>query len=256
MNPLAASPFTSQAPLWRALWTEEDMLKMHLAAGLAATALMAGSVWAQTSPAPAQNQGSTASAGLGQILTQMQPNLMRGSRLMGVDVYGSDNQKIGDIDEVLVDRDGRIHAVVVGIGGFLGIGRKDVAIPFGQLQWMSDDQARAADTAAGAGTNTAGGMTTPASPGTSTASTGNQPATTGSTGVPGTGTGGTVATAARSTDDSVPARATVPMSKADLQNAPEFRYSTEASRTNAGAAGNTNPPPASANRPGNAPQQQ
>ena len=46
------------------------------------------------------------------------------------------------------------------------------------------------------------------------------------------------------------------MSKADLQNAPEFRYSTEASLTNAGAAGNTNPPPASANRPGNAPQQQ
>jgi sporulation protein YlmC with PRC-barrel domain len=231
------------------------MLKMRLAAGLAATALMAGSAWAQTSPAPAPTQGSTASAGSGQVLTEMQPNLMRGSRLMGVDVYGSDNQKIGDIDEVLLDRDGRIHAVVVGIGGFLGIGQKDVALPFGQLRWMSQNEALAASGAAGAGANTAGGVTTPASPGTSTAVTGDQPATIGSTGAPGTSTGGTVAAPARSADDSVPARATVPMSKADLQNAPEFRYSTEASRANAGGAGNTNPPPASANRPGNAPQQ-
>ena len=231
------------------------MLRMHLAVPLAA--LMAGSAWAQTSPAPAQ--GSTASAGSGQVLTEMQPNLMRGSRLMGIDVYGSDNQKIGDIDEVLLDRDGRVHAVVIGIGGFLGIGQKDVAISFGQLRWMSDEEVRAATNAAGAGTNTAGGVTTPANP-AGTASTSNQPATTGSTGAPGagmagpgTGMGGTVTTPAR-VDDGTPARAMVSMSKADLQNAPEFRYSNEVSR-NAGPVGNTNPPPASANRPGNAPQQ-
>src|SRR5215207_1860969 len=211
--------------------TEEDMLKMHLSVPLAA--LMAGSAWAQTSSAPAPIQGSTVSAGSGQVLTEMQPNLMRGSKLMGIDVYGSDNQKIGDIDEVLLDRDGRIHAVVIGIGGFLGIGQKDVAISFGQLRWMSNEEVRAATNAAGAGTNTAGGVTTPAGP------------------IP--GTGGTVTTPAR-VDDGTPARAMVSMSKADLQNAPEFRYSTEANR-NAGPAGNTNPPPAGANRPGNAPQQ-
>jgi hypothetical protein len=44
------------------------------------------------------------------------------------------------------------------------------------------------------------------------------------------------------------------MTRADVQNAPEFRYSGDGSR-GAGAAGNTNPPPASANRPGNAPPQ-
>ena len=228
------------------------MLRMHLAVPLAA--LMAGSAWAQTSPAPAPTQGSTASAGSGQVLTEMQPNLMRGSRLMGIDVYGSDNQKIGDIDEVLLDRDGRVHAVVIGIGGFLGIGQKDVAISFGQLRWMSDEEVRAATNAAGAGTNTAGGVTTPAGPIPGTAGTANQPATTGSTGAPGTGMGGTIATPAR-VDDGTPARAMVSMSKADLQNAPEFRYSNEVNRTGAGGAGNTNPPPASANRPGNAPQQ-
>jgi len=233
--------------------TEEDMLKMHLSVPLAA--LMAGSAWAQTSPGPAPIQGSTVSAGSGQVLTEMQPNLMRGSKLMGIDVYGSDNQKIGDIDEVLLDRDGRIHAVVIGIGGFLGIGQKDVAISFGQLQWMSNEEARAATNAAGAGTSTAGGVTMPANP-AGTAPMGNQPATTGSTGMasPGTGTGGSVTTPARGAADGTPARAMVSMSKADLQNAPEFRYSTEANR-NASPAGNTNPPPASANRPGNTPQQ-
>ncbi len=240
------------------------MLKMHLAAGLAATALMVGSAWAQTSPAPAQNQGSTASAGSGQILPQMQPNLMRGSRLMGIDVYGSDNQKIGDIDEVLVDRQGKIHGLVVGVGGFLGIGQKDVAIPFDQVQWMSNQEVQASSNVnqGASGTNTAGGVTVPGT------ATGNQPATTGSTaagttGSPGasgtmggTATGGTTAgagTTASGGDANTPARAMVKMTKADLQNAPEFRYSDTASR-GTGAAGNTNPPPASANRPGNAPQ--
>src|SRR5918995_6952754 len=177
-NPMQASPFFYQASDGRDTpEMEEDMLKTHLAAGLAAAALMTSAALAQTTPAPAPApSGSTASAA-GQFVTQMSPDMMRGSKLMGVDVYGSDNQKIGDIDEVLVDKEGKIHAVVVGIGGFLGIGQKDVAIPFGQLQWMSDDQARAANTAAGAGTNTTGGGTTPASPSTSTASTGNQPAT-------------------------------------------------------------------------------
>src|SRR3712207_4067933 len=144
------------------------MLKMQLAAGLAAAALMAGTAMAQTS-APTQP------AGAGQVMTQMPQDLMRGSRLMGLDVYGADNQKVGDIDEVLVDRQGRIHGLVVGVGGFLGIGQKDVAIPFDQVQWLSSQEVQAASNAAGGtnrstNVNTAGGVTAPVSPGTSTAS--------------------------------------------------------------------------------------
>ena len=238
------------------------MLKMKLAAGLAATALLASSALAQTS-APTQP------AGAGQIMTQMPQDLMRGSKLMGVDVYGADNQKIGDIDEVLVDRQGKIHGFVVGVGGFLGIGQKDVAIPFDQVTWMSNQEVQASNAsqsgtaasntgAAGtgaAGTNTAGGVTTPAAP----SAGGANPATTGSTAGTGTaGTGGmattgtgTTAGAASGSDSNVPARAMVKMTKADLQNAPEFRYSNDANR--AGAAGNTNPPPQNVNRPGNTP---
>jgi sporulation protein YlmC with PRC-barrel domain len=234
------------------------MLKMPLAAGLAATVLMAGSALAQTT-APTQP------AGPGQVMTQLPPDLMRGSQLMGIDVYGADNQKIGDIDEVLVDRQGKIHGFVVGVGGFLGIGEKDVAIPFHQVQWLSNQEVQASNAnQSGAGTNTAGGVTTPTSP---SAGGANQPATTGSTaagttGSPGAagtlggaGTGGTAAgagTTAAGSDPNMPSRAMVKMTKADLQNAPEFRYSSDADR--AGAAGNTNPPPQTGNPPGNAPR--
>jgi hypothetical protein len=96
--------------------------------------------------------------------------------------------------------------------------------------------------------------------------TGNQPATTGSTaagttGSPGAagtmggaGTAGTTAaggTATGGNNGNMPARAMVKMTKADLQNAPEFRYSNDANRQ--GAAGNTNPPPQNVNTPGNTP---
>ncbi len=209
------------------------MLKMKLAAGLAATALLAGSALAQTS-APTQP------AGAGQIMTQMPQDLMRGSKLMGVDVYGADNQKIGDIDEVLVDRQGKIHGFVVGVGGFLGIGQKDVAIPFDQVTWMSNQEVQASNASqsgtAASNTGAAGTATVP-----STATGGmNQPATTGSTAGNGTAATGTTAGAASGSDSNVPARAMVKMTKADLQNAPEFRYSNDANRS--GAAGNTNQP--------------
>jgi sporulation protein YlmC with PRC-barrel domain len=227
---------------------------MQLAAGLAATALLAGSALAQTT-APTQP------AGPGQVMTQMPAGLMRGSQLMGIDVYGADNQKIGDIDEVLVDRQGKIHGLVVGVGGFLGIGKKDVAIPFDQVQWMSNQEVQASANATQRSTNTAdttvpstatGGAGQPATTGSTAAGTTGSPGAAGTLG--GTGTAGTTAgagTTGSGSDANTPARAMVKMTKADLQNAPEFRYSADASR--AGAAGNTNPPPQNVNTPGNTP---
>jgi hypothetical protein len=57
----------------------------------------------------------------------------RASKLIGASVVGPDNKSIGDINELLVAEDGGIDAVVVGVGGFLGIGEKNVAIPFDSL---------------------------------------------------------------------------------------------------------------------------
>ena len=50
------------------------------------------------------------------------------SKFKGTDVIGSNNEKIGDVNDVLFDQNGRIVAYVVGVGGFLGIGQKDVAL--------------------------------------------------------------------------------------------------------------------------------
>jgi len=50
------------------------------------------------------------------------------SKFKGTDVIGADQQKIGDVSDILFDKDGKIEAYVVGVGGFLGIGAKDVAL--------------------------------------------------------------------------------------------------------------------------------
>ncbi len=57
----------------------------------------------------------------------------RASKLIGASVVGPDNKSIGDINELLIAEDGSVDAVVVGVGGFLGIGEKNVAIPFDSL---------------------------------------------------------------------------------------------------------------------------
>lgn len=59
----------------------------------------------------------------------------RTSKLIGVDIYGPDDKKVGDVTEVIVDKTGKVQMVTVGVGGFLGIGSKDVAIPFEQVNW-------------------------------------------------------------------------------------------------------------------------
>ncbi|AND92912.1 PRC-barrel domain-containing protein [Bradyrhizobium diazoefficiens] len=45
-------------------------------------------------------------------------------------VYDPKESKIGDIDDVLVDKAGKITGLVIGVGGFLGVGEKDVIVPF------------------------------------------------------------------------------------------------------------------------------
>jgi sporulation protein YlmC with PRC-barrel domain len=58
----------------------------------------------------------------------------RSSKLVGASVYGPDNKSIGSIDDLIVDEKGAIKAAVIGVGGFLGVGQKDVAVPFESLQ--------------------------------------------------------------------------------------------------------------------------
>ena len=63
---------------------------------------------------------------------------MLASKLIGTTVVSQDNETIGDVNDVLFDRGGQVMAAVIGVGGFLGIGEKDVAVPFQQLEFVAN----------------------------------------------------------------------------------------------------------------------
>jgi len=68
------------------------------------------------------------------FLSQQQPDQMLVSNLMRQGILGANNERIGDVNNLLLSKDGEVVAVLVGVGGFLGIGEKTVAIPFDALQ--------------------------------------------------------------------------------------------------------------------------
>jgi len=81
-------------------------------------------------PGAMPQQSSTQKPG---FVQSQSPQEWRGSKLIGASVYGPDNQSIGEVSDVIVDGSGKVKAAVVGVGGFLGVGQKDVAIPFEAL---------------------------------------------------------------------------------------------------------------------------
>ena len=98
-------------------------------------ALMIGGAMAQTtSPTPAPS--ASAQSGTTGSVTQQKPDQWLASKFRGTDVVGADNQKIGDVTDVLFDKNGKIEAYIVSVGGFLGIGAKDVALAPSQFQVM------------------------------------------------------------------------------------------------------------------------
>ena len=183
------------------------MLRKHMAACLTVTTLMAGALAAApasaqtTAPAP----GATAQTAAGKFLTQQSATHWRASKLVGLNVYSHNNERIGDVNEVLVDRNGNVDAVVIGVGGFLGIGEKDVAVPFRAVEWRMN-----------AAANRPVATSAPAD-GTPVTTPGGAPVT-------GSGTTTTGSTAAADANRGYPDHAVLAMSKADLQNAPAFRY--------------------------------
>lgn len=62
----------------------------------------------------------------------------RASKLVGVDVYNDQNEKLGDIDEVLIDASGRVAGIVIGVGGFLGMGERNVMVTLDKLKFVNE----------------------------------------------------------------------------------------------------------------------
>jgi hypothetical protein len=79
-----------------------------------------------TSSPPAAT--STSSSGKADLVTAQKPDQWLATKFKGTNVLGADDKKIGDVSDILFDKDGKIQAYIVSVGGFLGMGAKEVAL--------------------------------------------------------------------------------------------------------------------------------
>jgi sporulation protein YlmC with PRC-barrel domain len=108
----------------------------------AAASLMSSAALAQTAPPKAGAEATSVTATTTTVsttkwMTQETAGQWRTSKMIGLNVYNNENEKVGAISELIVDRDGKLEAVVVGAGGFLGMGERDVAVPYSQINWVN-----------------------------------------------------------------------------------------------------------------------
>lgn len=86
---------------------------------------------AQTTPStdPAVNTAATTDT----YLTEQAPEQISANTYIGQSVYNSADESIGTINDLIMEKDGGVAAAVIGVGGFLGIGEKWVAVPFNNI---------------------------------------------------------------------------------------------------------------------------
>ena len=61
------------------------------------------------------------------------------SEVYKADVYDTSEHKVGNVTDLMIDSNGNVTAAIIGVGGFLGVGEKDVAIPFKELRVSTRD---------------------------------------------------------------------------------------------------------------------
>jgi hypothetical protein len=176
----------------------------HVTAGLAGTALLATVAFAQTPAAAAE------STGMATMSSSSLQGDWRTSKVVGLNVYNDNNESIGSINDLLTDKSGNIKAVVLGVGGFLGVGAHLVAVPYDKIKFVNEPIAYTgvAGSPNGAGSRPASSPVTGAATGTTTgAATGPAPAS--------------------KANPWSPDHAVFNATKDELKAMPEFKYSTE-----------------------------
>jgi sporulation protein YlmC with PRC-barrel domain len=176
------------------------MLK-YITAGLAASALLATVASAQT-PTATGDRANMAPATASD--SALQGSTWRTSKLVGLSVYNDNNESLGSINDLLTDKNGNIKAVVIGVGGFLGVGEHLVAIPFDKIKFVNEPVAY---TGASANPNAPAGTRPPTSTTTGAATTNAAPA-------------------AMKPNPWYPDHALYNATKDELKALPEFKYST------------------------------
>ena len=178
------------------------MLTKYAVAGVAASALLASVAFAQ-SPSATTDRATTAAPAAASDTSSFRGS-WRTSKLVGLNVYNDSNESIGSVNDLLTDKSGDIKAVVIGVGGFLGIGEHLVAVPLDKVKFVDEPIAYNAASSAPAG----GGGTRPS---TSTTTTG----------------AATTTPAAVKKNPWYPDHAVFSATKDQLKAMPEFKYTTE-----------------------------
>ena len=83
--------------------------------------------------------GAALAQGSPQIMTSVPAQSVTVKDWYKQSVYDPSNNKIGEIEDVLLAPDGKVSALIVGVGGFLGMGEKDVAVPFTAVKHTTKD---------------------------------------------------------------------------------------------------------------------
>jgi len=180
------------------------MLTKYAVVGLAASAMLASVALAQ-SPSATTDRATTAAPAAASDTSSFKGN-WRSSKLVGLNVYNDSNESLGSISDLLTDKNGDIKAVVIGVGGFLGVGEHLVAVAFDKVKFVEEPIAYTSTSSA-----PATGGARPSTTGTSTTTTG----------------AATTAPAAVKKNPWYPDHAMLSATKDQLKAMPEFKYSTE-----------------------------
>jgi sporulation protein YlmC with PRC-barrel domain len=96
-------------------------------------------------------------------------DMWRSSKLIGLNVYNDQNEKLGDISEILLDKSGKVDGVVIGVGGFLGMGQHDIKVGMSKLKFVHEPVRTSSTTTSTTGSAATGTANRPAT--TTTTST-------------------------------------------------------------------------------------
>ena len=131
-----------------------------LIGGLLASVMIVPALAQSNLPASSTNTAPAATAPAPRAYSEQ----WRASKLIGINVYNDKNEKLGDISELLLDKSGKVEGVVIGVGGFLGMGEHDIKVDMSKLKFVNEP-ARTSSTTT---TTTTGEATRPASTSTTT----------------------------------------------------------------------------------------
>lgn len=65
-------------------------------------------------------------------------NTWRVSKVVGLKIYNDNNENVGSVNDLLMDKAGNIKAAVISVGGFLGVGSRYIAIPLDQMTFSNE----------------------------------------------------------------------------------------------------------------------